>query len=114
MLDIEWYKTKYGYAVEVSPLPQAEYRVTEIEKFVKQSKEKELQSSRPLLRSSCFSCTSFLTYLVSFRLYFYFTIIIIFDSCFSICDNDHEEGDIEAGIKLRSDGVTKSVSYRED
>ena len=36
MLDIEWYKTKCGYALEVIPRPQAEYRVTEIEIFVKQ------------------------------------------------------------------------------
>ena len=104
-------KIKCGYDVE------AEYRVTEIEKFLQQSNyltEKELHStlihpSCPLLRMSC----SFLTNLVSFRLYFYFAIITIFDSCFSICDPDHEEGDIEAGMQPRSDGVTKRLSCRE-
>ena len=51
--------------------------------------------------------------LVCFRVYFFLAIITIFASCFSICDHDQEEGDIEAGIQPRSDGVTKRLSCRE-
>ena len=53
--------------------------------------------------------------LVCFRVYFFLAIITIFASCFSICDHDQEEGDIEAEMqpRSRSDGVTKRLSCRE-